>query len=221
MDKSKIKIIRSRRRTLALEVAKDASLVVQAPFFLPLRYIQKFIQQKKRWIEKRRKEILKNKIAEKSFVEGEEFLYLGETYKLKIVDWQEKPLTFKDSFNLSRGEIDRAKDLFEEWYKKRAFEVMSERVIYYSSIFGLKYNRIRISKASKRWGSCSSTKNLNFNWRLIMAPLEVIDYVVIHELSHLVEQNHSKKFWGLVGKIMSDYKNHKKWLKDNGVLLNV
>ncbi len=221
MDKSKIKIIRSRRRTLALEVAKDASLVVRAPFFLTLRYIQKFIQQKKRWIEKRRKEILKNKIAQKSFFEGEEFLYMGETYKLKIVDWQERPLVFQDSFRLSRGELSQAKDLFEAWYKKKAFELISERVLYYSSIFRLRFNQIKISKASKRWGSCSSTKNLNFNWRLIMAPLEVIDYVVIHELSHLVEQNHSKRFWNLVANVMPEYKKHKKWLHNNGNNLNI
>jgi len=221
MDKSKIKIIRSRRRTLALEVAKDASLVVRAPFLLPMYHIQKFIYQKRRWIKKKQEEILKNKMAKKSFVDGDEFLYLGKPYKLKIVDWQERPLVFQDIFRLSRGEIGQAKDLFEEWYKKKAFELIFERVLYFASIFSLKYNQIKISKASKRWGSCSSKKNLNFNWRLIMAPTPIIDYVVIHELSHLVEQNHSKKFWRLVEQIMPDYKEHKKWLRDNGTQLNI
>jgi hypothetical protein len=160
-------------------------------------------------------------MAKKSFVDGDEFLYLGKPYKLKIVDWQERPLVFQDIFRLSRGEIGQAKDLFEEWYKKKAFELIFERVLYFASIFSLKYNQIKISKASKRWGSCSSKKNLNFNWRLIMAPTPIIDYVVIHELSHLVEQNHSKKFWRLVEQIMPDYKEHKKWLRDNGTQLNI
>ncbi|MBI4687875.1 MAG: M48 family metallopeptidase [Nitrospirae bacterium] len=98
---------------------------------------------------------------------------------------------------------------------------MSERVSWYSSLSGLKYNRVKISDAQKRWGSCSAKGNLNFSWRLIMSPIRVIDYVVIHELAHLEERNHSKKCWNKVKIMLPDYEQYKEWLKENKHLLDI
>ncbi len=110
---------------------------------------------------------------------------------------------------------------FTNWYKERAYEKIKERVEFYAQKRGLKYNRVNITSAEKRWGSCSAKGNLNFSWRLIMAPLPVVDYVVVHELVHLIEKNHSKEFWKKVKLFMPDYEKYKDWLKEKGHLLTL
>ena len=126
-------------------------------------------------------------------------------------------MSFENSFfYLSINHLQSAEKIFLEWYRQQALQKISERVRFYYAITNLKYHKIKISNAKKRWGSCSSQGNLNFSWRLIMAPLEVIDYVVVHELVHLEEKNHANRFWNKVEKILPDYKIQKKWLKENG-----
>ena len=104
-------------------------------------------------------------------------------------------------------------------YCKLAQQRIPERVKYYSELAGLQPRSVRISKAKKRWGSCGSKGTLNFAWRLVLAPLEVIDYVVVHELVHLVERNHGRKFWKKVSEIIPGYKVYRKWLRKNGSLI--
>ncbi|MCS7122892.1 MAG: M48 family metallopeptidase, partial [Candidatus Micrarchaeota archaeon] len=87
--------------------------------------------------------------------------------------------------------------------------------------YNFRYNRVRITNARRRWGSCSSSNNLNFSWRLIMAPLEVIDYVVVHELVHTRIKNHSKAFWRMVEAVMPDYDRQRRWLRENGHMLKI
>ena len=110
----------------------------------------------------------------------------------------------------------QAAQLFEQWYRQQARTVFTERVELYAQKYGFEYAKIRISSARTRWGSCSSKGTLSFTWRLVMAPLEIVDYVVVHELSHLREHNHSKAFWAQVAAILPDYKSRRKWLKVNG-----
>ncbi|MBS4026276.1 MAG: M48 family metallopeptidase [Clostridia bacterium] len=105
------------------------------------------------------------------------------------------------------------------WYRQQANEAIMLRVRYYSEKVGVAYNTVRIKDQKTRWGSCSAKKNLNFNWRLIMAPPEVLDYVVVHELCHLIHLNHSPAFWQLVKNQLPDYSRHKRWLKDQGATL--
>lgn len=104
-------------------------------------------------------------------------------------------------------------------YKISAKKVFKDRVEYFATKYGFKYNKIKLSSAKTRWGSCSNNKNINLNWKLIFAPDDVIDYVIIHELMHLKHFNHSKKYWSELSKLVSDYKNSKKWLKENEYLL--
>ncbi len=105
--------------------------------------------------------------------------------------------------------------------KHQAFIIINKRVGYYTKITGLKNHKVRISSAKTRWGSCSVTNNLSFNWRLILAPECVLDYVVIHEIIHIKHKNHSKIFWKELEKYYSDYKNAKKWLRDNSSIIKV
>jgi hypothetical protein len=106
-----------------------------------------------------------------------------------------------------------------KWYRRQAQQYIMPRVAYWADEMGLTFNKIFIKDQDSRWGSCSSLKNLNFNWRIIMAPDGVIDYLLIHELAHLREMNHSAAFWQLVGRYDPDYRLHRQWLKDNGQAL--
>ena len=217
------KVIRSKRKTISLQVSDDATLIVRAPFKVSDEIINRVILKHSNWIEKKKKEIKSRevKFSKKEFVNGEGFLYLGNYYRLRLVENQKTPLNFENEFFLSKEYLAQAKDIFIDWYKGRAYEKISERVKWYAQKRGFKYNKINITNAQKRWGSCSCLNNLNFSWRLIMAPLSVIDYVVVHELVHLVEKNHSRAFWNKVKMLMTDYKKHQEWLKRNGHLLRL
>ncbi len=217
------KIIRSRRRTIALEVTRDAGLIVRAPYRTPFDFIKKVVLKKRFWI-KEKQEFVRDrckKAIPKEFVSGEGFLYLGNMYKLEFVDDLGIPIVFNNGFQIARKNLDAVKAILTAWYKEQAYQKISERVSWHSSLSGLKYNKIKLSDAQKRWGSCSVKGNLNFSWRLIMAPLRVIDYVVVHELAHLEEKNHSKRFWDKIKIMQPDYSQHKNWLKENRHLLDI
>lgn len=217
------KIIRSKRRTIALEVTRDASLIVRAPYRTPFDFIEKVVFKKRFWI-KEKQEFVRDrykKIIPKEFVSGEGFLYLGNMYKLELVDVLDMPIAFNNGFQISRKYLGVAKEILIAWYKAQAYQKILERVNWYSSLSGLKYNRIKISDAQKRWGSCSAKGNLNFSWRLVMAPLRVVDYVVVHELAHLEEKNHSERFWNKIKTMLPDYMQYKDWLKENRHLLDI
>lgn len=109
----------------------------------------------------------------------------------------------------------------EQWLRERAAETIAERTREYSRNIGVSYNNIRIKDTRTRWGSCSSKGNLNFSWRIIMAPTEVMDYIIIHELCHLIHMNHSKEYWAAVESYMPDYSRHKEWLRTNGMRLHI
>jgi predicted metal-dependent hydrolase len=158
-------------------------------------------------------------VTAKQFRAGERFLFLGQEHSLRVVEKQRAALTFEDHFIISKIALPKAAQAFERWYKFQALTVLNERVKFYAAKYGFQPGRIRITSARTRWGSCSSKGTLSFTWRLVMAPLEVIDYVVVHELVHLKVKNHSKTFWGNVAALMPDYKRHVAWLKANGRLM--
>jgi len=204
-------------------INNDAALIVMAPFHASEEVINKVILKYQEKLEKTQKEVqLRNlKFNKKEFVNGERFLYLGNYYHLKLVDNREILLDFKNEFLLSKKYLSYAKNIFIIWYKRRAYETISQRVKLYAKKRGFEYNKINITNAQKRWGSCSHQGNLSFSWRLIMSPLPIIDSVVVHELVHLEVKNHSKAFWNKVGSLDPEYKEHKDWLKNNGYLLRV
>jgi hypothetical protein len=157
----------------------------------------------------------------RQFTAGEKFLYLGQEYPLSVVAGPKAALKFEAGFFLTQKAQPEAPLFFEKWYKTAARKLLSERVKYYAQKFGLKYEKIRLSSARTRWGSCSSKATLSFTWRLVMAPLEVLDYVVVHELAHLLVKNHSAVFWAEVARMMPDFKRQRAWLKKNGRFLTL
>ena len=216
------KLVRAKRRTIALIVERDGSLTVRAPRRATLRDIEGFILEKTDWIQRSR-EKMKTVVAapKKQYVDGENFLFLGRDHELRLVPPQRPALKFGSGFTLSTSAQERGEQAFIKWYKAQALTIFTERVRHYSALHGFTPKQVKINSAKTRWGSCSTNGTINFTWRLVMAPLEVIDYVVLHELAHLRVKNHSPRFWKLVESIYPDFKRHRKWLKDNGEKLNL
>jgi predicted metal-dependent hydrolase len=184
--------------------------------------IQEFIHEKADWISRTREKLksIVQPTAHK-YTDGETFLYLGTSFYLKLVKAQRPSLKFDNGFALGQSAQKRGLAAFTRWYKASAKDIISERVAQYAHQYGFAPKQVKISSAQTRWGSCSADGTLNFTWRLVMAPLEVIDYVVIHELVHLRVKDHSSKFWKAVASICPEYKKHRKWLRENGEKLNL
>jgi predicted metal-dependent hydrolase len=212
------KIIRTKRKTIALIVQADGTLLVRAPKHAPKREINALIKKHAAWIEKKQAEARKNQkaFAPKKFIEGEFFFFLGEKYPLHFVEKAKKKLFLDSDFQMRRSAQNNAAQIFEQWYKKEARQIFNERVGFYAKKYDFSYEKLKLSSAKRRWGSCSERGNINLTWRLVMMPPEIIDYVIVHELCHLREQNHSKAFWTQVKGILSDYKQRRKWLRENG-----
>lgn len=215
------KIVRSRRRSLALIVTPQAELVVRAPLIMPRIVINNFIRRKINWIKRKIEaaQLQNQGFKPKQFVNGEDFLYLGKTYRLKIVE--SKNIAISDFLEFPRKFLTQPKENLTEWYKLEAKERFLESAERYAQIMGLKYSKLKVSSAQKRWGSCTASNTLNLSWRLILAPQEIIDYVVVHELAHIQEKNHSCRFWNKVAAILPDYRLRKKWLRSNEHSLNI
>ena len=194
--------------------------MIHAPHKASKREIEEFIREREAWVvEKLVEEKERRKELQKAFVPGEKFLYLGEWYPLEIdeSDHNELPLKlFFGNFVLNRDHVEEARDLFIEWYKREAKEKIEGRIRYYSDRFHLSPKGARITSAKSRWGSCSRDNRLSFSWRIIMAPLRIIDYILVHELVHIKEKNHSRNFWAALEKILPDYRERRVWLKKNG-----
>ena len=210
------KIIRSRRRTVGLQVTSDAHLIVRVPQKMPLETVHEMVRQKLPWILRKQRFARENYLPAVPwiFAAGEKFLYLGEAYELFVVPGAYGPLIFNEKgFFLREGCVPLARWLFRDWYREQAAEFLSTRVRHYTGMIGARYSKIGISDARGRWGSCSSKGVLNFSWRLVMAPREVVDYVVVHEVVHLEELNHSKRFWQKVKALAPDFPQAKRWLE--------
>lgn len=229
-------LTRSKRKSLSIMIEKDGTVQVKAPNWLPKYKIDQFIQQKADWIQEKQREIsmLEQKKPVHTFQEGDHFLFQGESYRLTcraykgiVLEHREKLLCVTlDSEGTDASNVRRR---LEEWYLLQAKQIFQERVSQYYPLvsrvaesFGKEIgpvNRISIRNQKTRWGSCSSKGNLNFNWRLVMAPAEILDYVVVHELCHLAYLNHSRQFWQMVSCVIPDCRERRSWLRDNGPLL--
>jgi len=215
------KIVKSSRKSVSIQVLDNGNLSIKAPRRISKKEIHRIISKHQDWISKKQ-EIVKNRqIIDKKFLEEEEFLLFGKKLELKFNKNFKIPAVFDNNLLISENISDNWKTIFELWYKKLALDFFQKRALIYSKLLGVSYTKIKLSNAKTRWGSCSSTGNINLSWRLIMSPIEVIDYVVIHELAHLIEPNHSKHFWMHVARIQPEYKLYRKWLKENGYLLNL
>ncbi len=220
-----ITLLRSgNRKTLAIHV-KDGKVEARAPLRLSEGQIVSFLQKKTNWIFKKLNS--QNKIPPfqaKTFKSDEIYQILGKDYKLVVLGAGQKDVfvrgreihLFLGNKTLIREPQIRAGRQLKAWYLEFAKNHIHKRVEMYSNEMNEPFKSIKIRNFKSQWGSCSIHADLTFNWRLIFSPPEVIDYVVVHELSHIRHHNHSPEYWEHLGHVMPDYKTHKKWLKENG-----
>lgn len=216
------RLIRSQRRTLALQIDARGQLVVRAPQRLPRVEIERFVRSRAAWIRSHQQRVRAAQPPQHRYRSGERFLYLGEEYPLEIVDVSRPALELRAGvFRLSRSVAPQAEQLLTRWYREQAREAFTRRAEFQAQRLGLRFAKLRVSSARTRWGSCSSRGTLSFTWRLVMAPPAVIDYVIVHELAHLQIQGHGRAFWQLVSAWLPGWQSSAAWLKENGYRLSL
>lgn len=209
-------VIRSYRRSISIEINPEGKVIVKAPILAPMFLIKRFVHEKRNWIEKHLSKQKTRIRKTKEYKEGEKFLYLGKEYQLHLGNFKEINLATNGLLNFPQALIFRAQKELTNWYIKQAKNLITDRVKHHALKMNVNYGTITFSDTRSKWGTCTFHNNLQFSSRLIMAPIEVIDYVIIHELTHTKEKNHRFHFWSLVGSQTPAYKQHRKWLKTNG-----
>ena len=213
------RIIRSNRKSLAVSVSRDASVTVRSPMRISDGIIEEFIERNTAWISRTVTRVRANfSESKRQYIDGELFWYLGNRYPLRVSEESGKA-----SLEFSAGELvlsrrfqGKANARFLSWYRREARNIIRSRVDALARENGLFYRSVKINGAKTRWGSCSGKGNLNFSFRLVMAPLSVVDYVVVHELAHLVHPNHSAHFWKTVAEMRPKFETERRWLRENG-----
>jgi hypothetical protein len=222
-------VVRSRRKTADIVIERDGSVVVRAPEWIGEEAVEGIVESKHYWIFKSLAEWrdLNATRVLREYKSGEGFLYLGRAYRLLLVADQEEPLLLRNGrFTLrrdlvERGEIGSAKAAFEAYYVARGRKRIGERVRYFAPKVGVAPQGIEVRELGNRWASCSPAGRLAFHWKCMMAPLTIIDYVVVHELCHLHHRDHNAAFWDEVDKVMPEYRERKAWLRVHGASLDV
>ncbi|OPJ61312.1 M48 family metallopeptidase [Clostridium oryzae] len=227
------KVIKSKRKTCAIQIDIKGNVVVKVPMQYNKIHIELFLQQNKSWLVGKisKVEFLNKNYENRNYTQGEEFFYLGNRLPLHIekIEGSSLALAMKeDGFYAKLGEsitVSTRKNHIKQalilLYKKAARRVLMQKTEYFSSIIGVNFNKIFIKEQKTLWGSCSYINNINYNWKIIMAPEKIVDYLVVHELCHIKFRNHSKEYWNEVGKYLPDYKHRRKWLKENGRMLDL
>ena len=213
----------SNRKTLNITVERDRKIIVRAPENLSLEKIEHIVESKKQWIREKLNHAQKYPaIPEtKEFISGETLMYLGKNYQLIVVDEAIEGIEFNQRFKISKANQAKANELFKEWYLNQALNKIEPLAKDYAKSLGVEYNGCKTSEMKYRWGSCTPNNNIIFNWRIIKAPMFVVNYLVAHELVHLIESNHTPEFWNILSIQVPAYQKAKDWLKKNGHLLEV
>jgi predicted metal-dependent hydrolase len=227
-------IYSSRQKTMELAIGLDSGFTVKAPESMSKEEVAANLEQKNKWIVTnldKMNEVIKNE-TRKEFVSGEKFLYKGIHYRLKVVKINEEIAPFLNFIHskfiahvpASVPEFDYPRiiqPLFIDFYHEKAEKLIKKRAQKYLVYFEEKPSLLKVQSLKNKWGSCSKTNQLRFNWRVVMAKMSIIDYVIVHELCHTRHKDHSKDFWNEVQKILPDYEERKEWLRINGDLLKV
>lgn len=222
-------VIFKKRKTLEIAVMLPDIVKVTAPIGISNDRRIEIVKGKGSWIVKKLYSIkhINYKHLNKEYVNGESFMYLGRNYSLEIITDKsvKKPQVklYRGKFTVTAKDKDEnaIKNAMELWYREKAKEVIKERIKYYERFFDTKPRSIKIKEQKKRWGSCTYRNDLLFNWRCVMAKSTSLDYIIVHEMCHMVHKNHSKDFWTLVESILPDYKERKEWLKKYGIFMNL
>jgi len=223
----RVEVIRSIRRTAALHII-GSDLQVRVPEHVGDERVAAFLQRKRPWIRSKVAEIrLLPPHRNKELISGESFPYLGRHYRLKIQEGHQVGVCLSGGYlkatirPTEQGEQRQARiqQYLQNWYRSRALEHLQEKANRYAQQIGVTPAGVSVRNFKSRWGSCDKKGQVVFNWNIIKAPHAIADYVVVHELCHLIHPNHSKEFWQLVGRHDHAYAEHRQWLKERGEAL--
>lgn len=219
----------SNRKTISIEVLPSLEVRVKAPIFVTEGKVIEIVKNRAKWILEKQYYMknIKSKEVHRKAASGEHYLYLGKNYTLELLLGKDYK---KINVKLFRGKLiittytkneQKLKLALEKWYREKALIKISERIKYYGYVFGKKPRNVRVKEQKRRWASCTWRDDILFNWRCVMAPLNVIDYIVVHEMCHMYQKNHSKYFWNKVRDVMPDYEEKELWLKENGIKMDL
>jgi hypothetical protein len=208
-----------RRKTLEITLDRNGELIVAAPPGVDTARIAEFVREKRFWLYTKmaEKEARHQSLEAKELVSGEGFPYLGRSYRLLLVDAQDVPLKLEGGrFKLQCLLASNGREHFVRWYTGHARSWLQRRARGWASRMGLVPAGVEVRDLGFRWGSCSQAGTLNFHWATITLPPSVVDYVIVHELAHLSEPNHTPEFWLRVGRALPEYEQRKTWLAEHG-----
>ena len=220
-------VIRKKKKSLSIIVKEDGRIIVTVPYYVDDGTVSQFVNSKARWIFEKKSAIVEEMKNRTDLHEGKKLFYMGRPYSLKYLEddvakmvqiklLNDKIIAEYNPLISNENKVSVLREGLTEWYVKQAKYYLTLRTIELSKKYNLFPNIIRIKDQKTRWGSCSIYRNINYNWRIIMAPEEIMNYVVVHELCHLKYLNHSQDFWGEVKKILPNYVGCQKWLREYG-----
>lgn len=212
----------SNRRTIGITIERDGQLILTSPPEVPLETLEKVVRDKRLWIVNKllKKAALNPPSSNKEYVSGEGFYYLGRSYRLKLVDsvpGQPTLKLYQSRFELQRDAQSQGREHFITWYRDRLKPILEPQIAALTKRVGATPRSIQVRDLGNRWGSCGHKGDLYFHWRVAMLPRSLIEYVVVHELVHLLEPHHNSAFWDGVERIVSDWSDRKRWLAENGI----
>ena len=214
-----IKLVRSKRKTVSIFVERDGSVSARIPEDISDDDLNEVIKSKEYQIYKNLAEWKQTNASKitRDYVSGQSFLYLGRNYRLKYVDEEFKGVKLRNGyFMLSRKHQDKSKELFISFYKEKLLEKLNPIIKKYQNQLGVKAAEVKVMELQHRWASCTNLGNVNFHWKCAMAPIDTLNYIVAHELVHLIHPNHTTAFWNDLDKISPNYDKHIQWLRLNG-----
>jgi predicted metal-dependent hydrolase len=213
----------AKRLKLTITVERDRSVIVHVPEGTPDEKIRQVVASKRQWIYEKIGHPQKYQdlphAPGKELVSGESAFYLGRQYRIEVVKSGLANIQFAQGFLISAEQADKRAEALRDWYIGKAKEKIVPRVRRHARELGVNVAKVKIVDSRYRWGSCTPNDNVNLNWRLIKAPLFVIDYVILHELAHLIEANHTSRFWNVIRAQTPNMDKAKAWLKEYGQLL--
>lgn len=212
-------LVRTNRRSISISISQKGEVIIKAPRNCPINEIQAVVDKKENWVNLHRERILNNHNLNQQIFNYNDILFCGQVYHIVYDDKATKIDLKEDYCVIPQKYSTQISKYLTKWFKKIGTSILWGRVQYFADLMQVSPTKVRLSNAKGCWGSCNSLGVISLNWRLIMVPHDLIDYVVVHELSHLLQMNHSQLFWNVVKSVLPDYQNRRKLLKKGDYLL--
>ena len=223
-----VEVIRTSRRRSASIYLDGEGIKVRVPDGISDSYVRDLIARKSPWIKRKLREAeLAAPPRPREFVSGETFSYLGKNYRLKVLNGDTSSVKLRGGYlkaivSSSLGtKEEQIRSLLVQWYQSHARERLEEKTRRYAKILQVEPGSVDVKDYKSRWGSCSAKGDISYNWRIVIAPHRIVDYVVVHELCHILEHNHSPNYWRHVERVVPDFKECRQWLKQNSKQLEI